>query len=302
MDTQKDSVSDVGAETRPTVAKRPIAKPSRTAYLVHIYPHGPNLGKRYALTDAILLLGRAEECNVSIPDDAVSRHHARIDPSSGGYCVTDLHSKNGIYVNDQKTTEARLRDGDYLRIGNCVYRFLTGENVEAEYHKEIYDRSIIDVLTDVPNRRFLQEFLERKLAESSRLGQPLGLVLFDIDRFKAINDDLGHLGGDFTLRELATCLKEHVRSQDLLARYGGEEFALVMVGASHQEAVEKAERIRQEVGEHPFVYEGKRYRLTISLGIASVSGQDNPPVAELIRQADDKLYQAKRTGRNCVVA
>jgi diguanylate cyclase (GGDEF)-like protein len=183
-----------------------------------------------------------------------------------------------------------------------VFRFLTGENVEAEYLEELYNRTIHDPLTGIPNRRHLLEFLERELAESVRNGRPAALVLFDIDRFKTINDTLGHPGGDSTLRKLTALLNGCIRKQDLLARYGGEEFAIVLAGTPHREASDIAERIRKEVERHPFDFEGKQYKVTISLGIASVSGQENWTADELIRQADDKLYQAKRAGRNRVIA
>ena len=92
--------------------------------------------------------------------------------------------------------------------------------------------------------------------------------MFDIDRFKAINDDLGHLGGDFTLRELAACVKGSVRKEDLFARYGGEEFAVVLPETNPRGRSVVAERIRELVEQHPFQYEGKPYPVTISLGVA----------------------------------
>ena len=128
--------------------------------------------------------------------------------------------------------------------------------------------------------------------------RPLAIILFDIDWFKTINDELGHLGGDFTLRELAGCVKKTVRREDLFARYGGEEFALVLVETSHEGATDVAERIRQSVEKHPFRFEEKPFSLTISLGVAFTSGDATLTAAGLLRQADEKLYQAKRLGRN----
>src|SRR2546421_13129235 len=115
----------------------------------------------------------------------------------------------------------KLKDGDYLRVGNWIFRYLTGGNVEAEYHEEIYRLAIIDALTGIHNKRYLSEFLDREVARSIRHGRPLAVVLFDIDHFKTINDTMGHLGGDFLLRELVARLKGKVRREDLFARYGG---------------------------------------------------------------------------------
>jgi diguanylate cyclase (GGDEF)-like protein len=128
------------------------------------------------------------------------------------------------------------------------------------------------------------------------------LVLFDIDLFKKINDELGHLAGDYTLRELSTCVRSSVRKEELFARYGGEEFAVGLVETTAEGAVVEAERVRAMVEQHPFKYENKSYQVTISMGIAATSGDERLTPTELIRQADRKLCQAKRGGRNRVVA
>ncbi|MFN4258658.1 MAG: diguanylate cyclase [Gemmataceae bacterium] len=288
-------------DTWKTAPKRPISAPSREAILVHIYPTGPTMGWRYVLNDNPVVLGRGEDCDIRINDHSVSRKHARIEPGDDGYYAVDLQSTNGTFVNDIATTRARLKDGDYLRVGNCIYRYLAGGNVEAEYHEEIYRLTIIDALTGIHNKRFMLEFLDRELARSSRHGRPLTLAILDVDYFKQINDELGHLGGDYTLRELTTCIRSGVRREDLFARYGGEEFGLILVETNYEGAMEVAERIRQRVASHPFVYEDKKYHITISLGVAATVGGDNLTVHELIRRADDMLYQAKNTGRNRVV-
>src|SRR5213079_1955127 len=132
------------------------------------------------------------DCEVRINDGSVSRRHARIDFTTEGYCVVDLQSTNGTFVNDVAVLRCKLKDGDYLRVGNCIYRFLAGDNVEAEYHEEIYRLIIIDALTEIPNKRYLYEFLSRELARAQRHSRPLSLILFDIDRFKSVNDEMGH--------------------------------------------------------------------------------------------------------------
>jgi diguanylate cyclase (GGDEF)-like protein len=290
------------SETWVTVPKRPSASANKDGFLVHIYPTGPTMGSRYSLGSAAVLIGRGEDCTIQIHDHSVSRRHARIEQGPDGCYVYDLQSTNGTFVNDQPITDAKLHDGDYLRVGNCIFRFLAGGNVESEYHEEIYRLTIIDGLTQIHNQRYLIEFLDRELARSARHHRPLALILFDIDWFKTINDELGHLGGDFTLRELSNCVRRTVRREDLFARYGGEEFALVLVETPLEGAVEVAERIRQSVEKHPFRFEDKPFSLTVSLGIAVTNGDATLTAAGLLRQADDKLYQAKRSGRNRVVS
>jgi two-component system, cell cycle response regulator len=288
-------------ETWVTAPKRPVSTANREAYLVHIYPTGPTMGQRYALNNTPLVVGRGEDCDIRINDHSVSRRHARIEPAGEGYTVLDQGSTNGTFVNDVQTARAKLRDGDYLRIGNCIYRFLSGGNVEAEYHEEIYRLTIIDALTGVHNKRFMLEFLDRELARSARHARPLALVMIDVDMFRNINESLGHLGGDYTLREITGCIKAGVRREDLFARYGGEEFALVLVETTREGALDVAERIRVLVAQHDFIYENKKFQVTISLGVASTSGDSSLTVDELIRQADEKLFQAKHHGRNKVV-
>ena len=289
-------------ETWVTLPERPISMTNRSACLVHIYPTGLGMGTRYTLADSPVVLGRGAEAEIRINDHSVSRRHARIQPGADGYYAVDLQSTNGTFVNDVQVSMHRLKDGDYLRVGNCIYRFLAGGNVESEYHEEIYRLTIIDALTDIHNKRYLLEFLDRELSRSARYTRPLSLVMFDIDRFRVINEELGHLGGDFTLRELAARIKGNVRKEELFARYGGEEFAVVLPETNTEGAVSLSERLRNAVAAQAFRYEDRSYHVTISLGVATTSGDENMTVSALIRLADEKLYQAKREGRNRVVS
>src|SRR5579859_6501247 len=250
-------------ETWVTAPERPVSITNRSACLVHIYPTGPGMGTRYALGDTPVVLGRGSDCEIRVNDHSVSRRHARIQPGADGYYAVDLQSTNGTYVNDVPASMYKLKDGDYLRVGNCIYRFLAGGNVEAEYHEEIYRLTIIDALTDIHNKRYLLEFLDRELARSARYQRPLSLLMLDIDHFKAINDDLGHLGGDFVLRELAARIKGNIRKEELFARYGGEEFIIVLPETTLDNGVLVAERLRKRVEGQVFQYEGKTYPVTI---------------------------------------
>ncbi len=289
-------------ETWVTGPDRLVSTTRRDACVVHIYPTGPGMGTRYPLSDTPVVLGRGNDCDIRINDHSVSRRHARIQPGADGYYAVDLQSTNGTFVNDVPASICKLKDGDYLRVGNCIYRYLAGGNVEAEYHEEIYRLTIIDALTDIHNKRYLLEFLDREVSRSARYSRPLALILFDLDRFKTVNEDLGHLGGDFTLREVAACVKGSIRKEELFARYGGEEFMIVLPETNLEGAVNVAERLRVLIEQHRFQYEGKNYPVTLSLGVATTSGDPNMTPHELIRQVDDKLFQAKNDGRNCVRA
>ncbi len=287
--------------TVPVTILKPPVSTSTGACLVQIYPSGPGMGTRYMLGDTPLLIGRGTDTNICLDDQAVSRHHARIKPGIDGFYVVDLQSTNGTFVNDQPATMSKLKDGDYIRFGNWIFRFLAGGNVEADYHEEIYRLTIVDGLTGIHNKRYMLEFLDRELARSVRYRRPLALLLFDLDRFKTINDELGHLAGDFTLRELAKCVKGAIGKEELVARYGGEEFAVVLPETTREGGMKMGEQLRLLVEKHPFQYEGKLYHITISLGVVAIEGGEALTSTDLIRRADAKLYQAKGEGRNRVV-
>jgi diguanylate cyclase (GGDEF)-like protein len=298
----RDTDHDLTIEISNTVPVRADTSAPTTAYLVHIYPPGPSLGTRYALTGSPAVLGREPDCDICINDASVSRRHAAFQPSPDGYTVVDLQSTNGTSVNKIAISQCKLKDGDDLRVGNCIYRFLASSNVEAQYHEEIYRLSTSDALTHIPNRRYLLQFLERELLRSARYHRPLALILFDIDHFKDINDKLGHLGGDFTLRELSVCVQGVLRKEGVFARFGGEEFAIVLPEATLEVARHVAERIRGHVEGHPFQYGDRVYSVTISLGVAATTGNELLTSEEFLHLADDNLYDAKRRGRNRVVA
>ncbi|HEX4610527.1 MAG TPA: GGDEF domain-containing protein [Urbifossiella sp.] len=287
--------------THKTPDRGPIRGPGQTACLVHIYPTGPMMGTRYPLGGDPVTIGRTEDCEIQNTDNSVSRCHARIEcHDDGRYRVTDLGSTNGTFVNQALQRGGVLKDGDYLRVGNCIYRFLAGGNLEAHYHEEIYRLTVVDGLTHVHNRRAMDEFLDRELVRAARHHRPLAVVLIDIDHFKSVNDKMGHLAGDMALQELCARVRAVVRRDELLARYGGEEFAVVLPEADLAGATATAERIRELVAARPFIFNDKSYPLTVSIGVAAVAGVKDT-AAELLARVDRNLYAAKRGGRNRVV-
>jgi two-component system cell cycle response regulator len=293
---------NIPAVTQQVKSTRPRSRTSQDACLVRIYPRGSSIGTRYLLNGVELILGRGEDCDITVHDCSVSRRHTRFELGIGGYLATDLGSTNGTFVNDKPADRTLLTDGDYLRTGNCLFRFLEGGNVEADYHEELYRLAIIDALTGLHNKRHLLDYLEREVTRSTRLKRPLSVILLDIDHFKGINDTLGHLAGDLTLRELATRLRSEICGDEMLARYGGEEFAAVLTETDLGEAIRIAERFREAASSQPFTFEDHRFHVTISLGVFSMRGGESFDPQELIRQADTLLYRAKREGRDRVIA
>jgi diguanylate cyclase (GGDEF)-like protein len=284
---------------------RPVQAPEKVergeSCLVLLHPPGPDIGRRLALSNPAYLVGRDAEADIVVGFNSVSRHHARIASApDGAWWVHDLGSTNGSFVNEQKVVSQELKDGDQVRFGEVIYKFLSGGNIERAYHEEIYRMTILDGLTGVHNKRYFLDFLERELSVASRYGHPLTLVIFDVDHFKKVNDTYGHLAGDAVLKDLSGRIKTRIRREDLFARYGGEEFACVLPSTALAGGVVFAEQLRVLVAERPCQFEKDAIPFTISLGLASVKGEDKASCESIIARADEKLYEAKRTGRNRV--
>ena len=262
--------------------------------------HGPELGKKYVVHDAQLTIGRDEGNDIVVDLDNVSRRHARITQRTGKAFLEDLGSTNGTYLNDREVQqETALRSGDLVKVGGSIFKFLNGDNVETQYHETIYTLTIVDGLTGVNNKRYFLEYLEREMGRCHRYDRPLSLLMFDIDHFKKINDVHGHLAGDYVLRELAQHVKRLVRKEQCFARYGGEEFALVMPEDGAEKARKFAEKVRKLVEEMPFRFEDKEILVTISIGVADMTGDMAEPM-HFIKISDANLYRAKKAGRNRV--
>jgi diguanylate cyclase (GGDEF)-like protein len=291
------STTGTRAKTVVTVISKIADKPNgKDACLVVIY--GLELGRKYNLENANVIIGRSSKSDVQIDQESVSRNHAKIINTGKSIILRDLGSTNGTYVNDQLIDEYLLRDGDFIKIGRTIFKFLSGGNIENAYHEEIYRLTTVDGLTQVFNRRYFLEQLSREVSRAKRYRRDLSLIMFDIDRFKTINDTYGHLAGDYVLKQLATVIKGKIRCEDVLARYGGEEFAIVLPESDGASATQTAEKIRKIVEKAPFKFEETKISVTVSMGVAGCA--DVADAGELIKYADDRMYEAKAAGRNCV--
>jgi diguanylate cyclase (GGDEF)-like protein len=269
--------------------------------LVQIY--GPSLGRKYTLGQETSI-GRDETCTIPLDLETVSRRHCLLSERDGNVYVRDEGSTNGTWLNGvQIPQESPLRSGDLIKVGAAIFKYLAADEqgaIEAQYHEEIYRLTIVDGLTQLYNKRYALDFLERELARAARHRRALTLVIFDVDHFKSINDAHGHSVGDGVLRELSGLLKKRIRREECLARWGGEEFALVLPESDEGQARFVAEALRRLVAEHPFG-EDSSLRVTISAGVAEFRDADRGADA-IIDAADRALYDAKRRGRNQVVS
>jgi len=292
----------VDSEIKTRVA--PFSEPHITAgagqdCLVVIYaPSSKQLGKRFSLVDGEVSIGRGVDNTVILNSDSISRRHAGIEIRAGGYYLIDRHSTNGTYVNDELVQESQLRRGDQIKIGDTILKFLSGADLESQYHETIYRMTIMDGLTDIHNKRYLVEQLDRELSRATRHGRPLSMVICDIDHFKLVNDEFGHLAGDYVLKEVAQLAKSRIRPDDVIARYGGEEIAIILPETDLDGGVRIADQLRQMIDDETFVFEDEYIDVTVSCGVAQL--QPGWRAYEFVRAADMQLYEAKRAGRNCV--
>jgi diguanylate cyclase (GGDEF)-like protein len=275
------------------------AKPARPGDACIIVIYGPELGKRMPLGTAAFEIGRSSKNDLFLDHESISRHHARITFDGTSYWVADLNSTNGTFVNDDPVREQRLKDGDQVRIGRSIVKFMTGENIEVHYHEEIYRLMTVDGLTQVFNRRYFNEALEREFNRSKRYARELSLVAFDIDHFKRVNDTHGHLAGDNLLRQISMAVKPRLRREDIFARTGGEEFGILLPEIGLDGAVTTAEKVRRIVESSPLKVDQQVVPVTVSLGCALLGEGDATP-EELYKRADARLYEAKQGGRNRV--
>ncbi|CAN5171483.1 GGDEF domain-containing protein [soil metagenome] len=183
-----------------------------------------------------------------------------------------------------------------------LHEFARSRNQEELFRvaDQLDQLSHTDQLTGLPNRRYMIGRLESENSRHQRHGRPYSILYGDIDDFKAINDTYGHQAGDAVLQAIAQALREHVRQHDEICRWGGEEFLILLPEADQPLACEVAEKLRATIAAMAFRYDGADMRLTMSFGVHTVDTTDK--IEAFIHFADQKLYRAKNTGKNCVVA
>ncbi len=207
-----------------------------------------------------------------------------------------------------------LREGasDYIskaslsseKLGAALKRSLERAALTVDLRKSqerMHEMAFTDELTKLYNRRFLQESMTRELDRMARYKGVASFCLLDIDFFKKLNDTHGHAAGDHALRDMGVLLKNAVRRTDLASRYGGEEFALFLPQTDGDAALALAETIREKIEAHEMIFEDLNLRMTVSIGVKTVGGEDPISVMEIISAADGALYRAKEDGRNRVV-
>ncbi|MEH2453141.1 diguanylate cyclase, partial [Nostoc sp.] len=236
--------------------------------------------------------------------DAQSRLHCQhLHPSFKGQtlCIPMMAQGEALGVLHLIAFETRQLTPTKQVLANTVAEHIAIALANLKLRESLKNQSIRDPLTNLFNRRYMEESLKREVTRAERKEQSLGLIMLDVDHFKRFNDTSGHEAGDIVLRELGQFLKSMIRGSDIACRYGGEEFMLLLPEGSLQITQQRAEQIR--IGTKHLNLQHRRQPLgtvTLSLGVASFPQHGNS-VETLIRAADAALYQAKTTGRDLVV-
>lgn len=292
---------DYDVQTRVTgLDELRVRRPGEACLVVIHAPVQSDLGRRFVLDKDTTTVGRGRDNDIVLPSDCVSRRHARLEQRAGNLFVVDLASTNGTFINDDAHSirERQVQRGDRLKIGDTIFKYLSGSDIELQYHEIIHRMTVTDGLTDLANRKQLDLVLGEEIPRSRRQDRALSMLMIDIDHFKNINDTHGHLTGDSVLRGLAGILQRRLRPKDRLGRYGGEEFCVILPETSLHNAAKLGEELRALVEAHAFVAEDKNIRVTISVGVGTL--QDDMALVDMYKSADEMLYRAKRTGRNRV--
>ncbi|WP_052384192.1 sensor domain-containing diguanylate cyclase [Litchfieldella xinjiangensis] len=221
--------------------------------------------------------------------------------SEHGYICLPLMAQGEIVGMLHLQTRAPAQLGEIRRRAELLATHAAAAMAGILLREALHQQSVRDPLTNLYNRRYLEETMEREQIRARRNKTGFALIMLDVDHFKRFNDNYGHQAGDLLLKELAIFLKQYVRGDDIVCRYGGEEFMLVMPGATLEQCRERAEALRQNMVSLELEYQGQRLpSITASLGVAAYP-EHGPEWETVQRLADEALYQAKRNGRNQVV-
>lgn len=215
--------------------------------------------------------------------------------------LVPLKSQKSVYGCLVVLSPERGRLGkDQVQVLHSACNHLGLAILNALRFEEIKVRADHDGLTGLYNRRHFEESLHLEIKRHQRNGRSLGLLLLDVDFFKSINDKYGHLVGDMVLKKIANLVQTSVRETDIVARYGGEEFVVLLPETTEECAWILAQRIREKIEKTYFAADGKKFRVTVSIGVTSLRPGPFTPAENFILEADQALYLAKNSGRNMV--
>lgn len=293
-----------GAKRNPSETRRfdvAAAKSPRTRGVL-LRTSGPFNGQLHSLPTGEILLGRSPAAALQLDDEGVSRRHAILRRSEHHYTIQDLDSSNGTFVQGRKVRRVKLEDGDLVQFGpRATFRFCLMDAEQETTLQRLFSQNTLDPLTQVLNRKALEERMAGEVAYALRHQASLSLVLLDPDHLQDLNSCHGDEIGDTLLKTLAKVTQARLRAEDVLGRYHGATFALLLRGIPLSGAALVADRIRETLARTALPVGGKSIGFTISAGCAAMDHPQPVDTRTLFSLAEERLACAKRHGRNHVV-
>jgi diguanylate cyclase (GGDEF)-like protein len=285
-------------EEYPDLAEQVMRKIKAPHQPVLVVLTGNELGTR-VIVDRSLLIGRAPEADLSLSDQLISWHHARIEDRGDGFALFDLGSTNGTTVNGETQAEFLLRPNDRIVFGATAVSFEKEDALKVDYNEAVERLLNIDDLSGLfVRRKFDADFAA--LLDAARAAQePLSLLVMDMDGIKKINDTHGHLFGAHVIGQAGHIIGTILQDRGIGCRFGGDEYLAALPKVDADAAAEIANDILRAVNTIPFVKDGVTLKPGISIGLAAFPA-DADGTASLFQRADEALYRAKQGGRNRV--
>lgn len=251
------------------------------------------VGFSWSLLQDVTTVGRSTRlADISIPNDSLSKSHFQIANKNGNFYVMDLKSTNKTQKNKddlEPYKEYLLKDNDRVWAAHIVFKFLDKGNVENISSRDIFNKMQTDPLTGANNR----QSLEFKAKEFFVKYKEASIIVFDVDKFKIINDSYGHLAGDYVLKTISQLVKEIIREEDIFFRYGGDEFC-IFTPYPIKVASSIAKRITQKIEHHDFTFEDKKIEVSLSIGV-SQKQQEDKEWKSIYQRADERCYEEKKS-------
>lgn len=257
------------------------------------------IGRRYELKKTNVLIGTQRDVDIQLVSETRTIYEVRVYQEEGQWFFENKNPQTHTFLNEFPSRDSRLRDGDFISIGPTTFQFLEGKGLQTELFHALFRAIRIDAHTGAYNKAHFWESLDHWVAFSHRYIEPLALIMIDLDHFKKLNTEYGHLSADIVLRDLSYRLRKHLRKEDVFCRFGGEEFTIVLPRIDEEKALQSAEKLRLVTTEEPFEAQGAMISITASIGVAILERDMNKE--DLMNVAEKRLRQAKHAGRNRVV-
>jgi len=285
-----------------TQAFTPVQRADHPQTAILVVLAGWEIGLEFTLINDENIIGRSPGADIVLRLPSVSRHHARVVHSCVGdvdvFEIEDMGSTNGIAVNGAEVKSTPLQNNDKIELGDVVLKFVLQDAHEAQYHREVRRRIEYNELTGL----LTLETFKRQVGEMIRDASPsapLILAMTDLDGLKRVNDAHGHLMGSQVIKSMGEAIRDGLRPDDRAGLYGGDEAIIVYPSTRLDEAVDRAQELRERIASLRWDGNGEEVQVTISQGLAEWPAHGEKLEA-LIAAADGALYAAKAAGRNCV--